>query len=150
MTGTNFSSWYNNAEGTFYTAAQLSGINGYDCFVSVNDGSSANQQYINVNGSSTAVAFVGTGGSAIGKTVSNMNTNPVYCAASYKTNNFALSTNGSAVGTDTSGSIPAVNRMYIGVDGALTAITRMNGTIKKIAYYPVRVADAQLQALTGS
>jgi hypothetical protein len=39
--------------------------------------------------------------------------------------------------------------MFIGSADGLTANTFLNGTIRRIAYYPVRVTDAQLQALTG-
>ena len=65
-------------------------------------------------------------------------------ASVYKVNDFAVSVNASTVGTDTSGIVPVVIKMDIG-----TYDNIWNGHIKKIAYYPIRVTNAQLQALTS-
>jgi hypothetical protein len=65
----------------------------------------------------------------------------------YQANNFAGSVDGSIAATDTSGSLPTVNRLSIGSSGtAATAFA--NGHIRSIRYVPVRAADFQLQALT--
>lgn len=60
-------------------------------------------------------------------------------------NNFACSVNGSAALTDTSGSIPTVDRLSVGnfVTGGY-----LNGHIRNIKYYPSRLTNAQIQALT--
>jgi hypothetical protein len=62
-------------------------------------------------------------------------------ALAYKVNDFASTRNGAAVQTDTSGIVNAVSVLEIG--------SALNGTIKKIAYYPIRVTNANLQALTS-
>lgn len=70
-------------------------------------------------------------------------------ASAYAANDFAVSLNAGAVVTDTTGAVPAgVNRLYIGSDSN-GVINFLNGTIKKIAYYPLRLTNAQLQALTS-
>ena len=69
-------------------------------------------------------------------------------AVAYETNNFAYSANTQTLITDTSGTVPAVNSLSIGF--YLIGINYYaNNPIRKIAFYPVRVTNAQLQALTA-
>lgn len=71
----------------------------------------------------------------------------VKTALGYKTNDVAASHQGQAVSTDSSVILPVVNQAWI---GSLTAAAqKLNGTIRKIAFYPIRCTNAQLQALTS-
>jgi hypothetical protein len=72
---------------------------------------------------------------------------PIRVGYAYATNNFAGSQNGTTAITDTSGAVPTGQAtLYIGrIVGTAGIIT---GTIKKIAYYPQRITNTQLQALT--
>jgi hypothetical protein len=64
------------------------------------------------------------------------------------TNSAQLSTNGVQSVEDTSGVMASgLIRLDLGSDHA--GFNRLNGTIKKIAYYPERLTNAQLQALTS-
>jgi hypothetical protein len=47
--------------------------------------------------------------------------------------------------TDTLGILPVVDKLRI---GAQSAQAPLNGTIKKLAYYPKRLTNAELQGLT--
>jgi hypothetical protein len=67
-------------------------------------------------------------------------------ASAYKQNDFAYSINGSTVSTDTSGTIPTVNRLRVMAGYAGGEI--QNGNISRLTYYPQRLPDATLQALT--
>ena len=141
MTGTNFSSWYNNAEGTVYTDAVVPTAS----YVSAISDGTANNYIVNRYNSSGTSAIVTTSGTIQANygspTLSGKN------ASTYKVNDFASSVNGASPATDTSGSIPTVNQLQI---GSFLSANYANGTIKKIAYYPIRVTNTQLQALTGS
>lgn len=64
----------------------------------------------------------------------------------YKQNDFAASFNGGNVLKDTSGTVPAVTRLRIGNFD----VGQLNGTIKRLRYYPRRLTDAELQTLTNS
>jgi hypothetical protein len=64
----------------------------------------------------------------------------------YRVDDFAISGNGATVATDTSGLIINANQLQIGKD---ESGRYFNGFLKKIAYYPFRVTNAQLQALTS-
>jgi hypothetical protein len=69
-------------------------------------------------------------------------------AGAYKVNDIAASLNGGAVATDTSAVIPTgINQLRLGAswngDGPL------NGHIRRITYYPRRLSNAELQAITA-
>ena len=65
----------------------------------------------------------------------------------YKVNDFAASVDAGTVVTDTSGTVPLVSQANIGARA--DASSYLNGTIRKIAYYPRRLANSELQALTS-
>ena len=64
-----------------------------------------------------------------------------------KADNFAQASDGGVVQTDTSGAVPTPNALGIG--SRLDNQGHLNGTIRSLAYYPNRLANATLQALTS-
>jgi hypothetical protein len=159
MTGTNFSSWYNASEGTLYGEYAVNGYapsGAFPATVSISDNTSNNRIVINstntganlysyseiVDSGVMQAAFYGATGAAFG--VGSIRKSVV----SYATNNFAFTTQGLTAQTDAAGTVPTTNRIYFGAS-SLGNSQFINGTIRRIAYYPVRVTNAQLQALTG-
>jgi len=150
MTGTNFSSWFNNAEGALYAEGSYIGLQASKPMVSINDSTSSNVIQIQTNPStaSTSRGYIASGGTA----QATIGTAGIFAlnqysslALAYASNDFAMSSNGLAVSTDTSGTVPSVSRLEIGnAYGIQSSIY-----ISRIAYYPQRLTDAQLQALTG-
>jgi hypothetical protein len=148
MTGTNFSSWYRADEGTIY-AETISPNSFSRCQASINDGtnnnkiepalSSGNTYLLGVNVGGTAVGSAATANTATANTASKT-------AGAYRVNDFAVSLNAGTVATDTSGAIPIVDRMFIGQRTA--GSVSLNGTIKKLAYYPKRLANEELVGLS--
>jgi hypothetical protein len=68
-------------------------------------------------------------------------------ANSFDSTGFASSANGGSVNTNGANPLPVkINSMYIGA--FYVAYDPFVGHIKKITYYPQRVSNAQLQALT--
>ena len=68
-------------------------------------------------------------------------------SGAYKVNDFASSTNGSAVVTDTSGAVPVgINKIDIGNQ---LSTEFLNGHIARIRYFKKRLANAKLQTLTA-
>jgi len=155
MTGTNFSSWYNQAEGSFYASVVLSQtptqLNSQIIFVA-SDNTTSNRVIVSLgSGSSGNInALVTTGGVTQAQTTNgSLSTAGAYqYANAYKVNDFASVANGGVAATDTSGTIPVVDRLYLGVNSSGTT-TSLTATIRKIAYYPLRVTNAQLQGLTS-
>ena len=70
-------------------------------------------------------------------------------AAGLKENNFAASSNG-VLGTDTDGLMPLTATTTLNIGAEIAGASRIyNGHIKSIQYYPLRLSNAQLQALTS-
>ena len=73
----------------------------------------------------------------------------VKAAFAYKVNDFAYVVNGTVVGTDTVGTIPEpVSIPTLGI-GCNDAAGRINTSIKKLIYYPIRLTNAQMQKITS-
>ncbi len=153
MTGTNFSSWYNQSEGSISGTWLNKGLvlGAYPRAYSISDGSDNNaisriadiQYSVNTMRVSSSAAIQ----SDINAGAPTNNTVYKFVDA-YKSNDFAACVNAGTVGTDTSGVVPTVNRLVLGVSGDNSS-NRMNGTISRIAYYPRRLTNTQLQALTS-
>ena len=152
ITGSLFSQWYGQNEGSFvaiFTAAQ----NTFTTYIAASNGVVAqNSMHMDNDGSgnmrvayysgSSAVALLSLGATGTVGTINILGT-------AYRANDFAASRNGGTVVSDTAGAVPVgVNRLNIGADPSGAAVNVSNGHIRYAAYYPVRLADFQLQALT--
>jgi hypothetical protein len=149
MTGTNFSSWYNAAEGTFVVASTqaVTGTAGALCALEAGDGTNNNVIQLGTQfGTTNFQGLVNTSGVAQAVFLSSASTALTNRALAYKVNDFAQSINGGAVSTDTSGTVPTVTSFGIGARPNGTS--QLNGYLRRIAYYSVRLTNAQLQALT--
>jgi hypothetical protein len=151
MTGTNFSSWFNNAEGSVYGEAQknYSGSTAFPRIAQISGATNDNSMTIlwadSLSRLYAAVSVSGSNVADIGN--NNLTQTTVHKSAfAYKVNDFAISNDGLSVQTDTSGTVPTVDRIFIGKD---SGTTYLNGTIRKLAFYPKRLANAELQALTS-
>lgn len=143
MTGSNFSSWYRQDEGTLYgKAASKSNAS----LLTVWDGTSNNRIAITCNSAltTTSSGFVVRDGAAQTSGFSHTFSAENNVALAYKANDVATTANGASVQFDTSVLLPRVSGMILGVSG-----TPFNGHIKRLTYYPKRLTDAQLQALTA-
>lgn len=154
MTGANFTSWFNNSEGTTYAeTSTIGGTNSvqYLGVYKFSDGTIANR--FGLYGRPLAAGYgavMTTNGTTVaglepvsGSTSTTVNTYS-RLAYSYKVNEFSATRNASTVTTDTAGGVAAVNKLEIGIYDDV-----LNGYIKKLAYYPIAVTSAQLQALTS-
>jgi hypothetical protein len=150
MTGTDFSSWYNQTEGTFACNYDASASAGLRIVGGVNFNNAATA-YIDVvrhqepTYPTRAVVLDTTiqsslTDSGIGSSLSRK------AAHAYMAGDAALVVNARAPITSAPGTIPTVDRLQI---GALTTGTGfLNGTISSIKYWPTRLPDATLQSLT--
>ena len=155
MTGTNFSSWYNIAQGTLYgeynTGASSSGSDtagNSRGLATFSDGTSTNEislaraltSFIVNNNSVTQASLV----------LSGLAANTSYkVSGGYSTDYFQAAKNATLGTADTAGLIPAsVNTFYLG-RGRGSNAGSLNGTIKRFAYYPQRLSDTELQGVTS-
>ena len=151
ITGSNFSRWYNQSEGTVSLSANHKGSSYFNnaIFVKFNNNSTDNQikvfsvatdPYLYITDSASAQAYIDGGSVTVGT--------PNKYAAGFALNNFALSVNGSTAVTDISGTNPSgITQLTIG--SKLSGVGQPNGHISRLTYYPYRLPDATLQEITS-
>jgi hypothetical protein len=154
MTGTNFSSWYRADEGSMYAEWQKFAPSTFQAVAMASDGTGSNVVAIghgSIFGGNNSLRLDVTAGGTNQASITTIANSPsntfAKTAAAYAVNDFSVVSNGGSAGTDTSGVLPVVNRFSIGANAAGTG-TFLNGTIKKLAFYPLRLQNAELQALT--
>jgi hypothetical protein len=148
MIGNNFARWYNAEGGTVYSEFSRDSTSGASRGVwAINSGATNNAIDYRPNGSNCVVQVSGAtqadiypGGGTAGAVVKN--------AFAFRLNDFAASTNAGTVQTDTSGSLPIASQMQVG--GLSTSAGQLLcGTIKRITYYPRRLANSELIGITS-
>ena len=146
MTGTNFTDWYNNNEGTMY-AEYINTQNSLTAFVWSISSSTTNRIFgIQRVGQAGSLSIVTNNSSDVSIISSSGSLNvPLKMATGFVRNDVAHYLSGSLVNTDTSANMPFVNQLNIGFDAS---IQYRNGTIKKLSYYPLRLTNNELQDLT--
>jgi hypothetical protein len=145
MIGNNFARWYNVNTGTFY-AESVSFGTGARRITYASDGTD-NNRIVQSFTASTNVGFVSTSGNLQAQ-MSVSGTGTAKTALAYATDNFAFSRN-AALDTDSAGTVPVgLTQMQIGA-GLTAATSPLNGTISRIAYYPRRLANTELQGITS-
>lgn len=151
MTGANFSSWYRANEGALYSEASVLSVantNSQNIW-SLYTGTTNHVRHWLWSGAPSVprlTVFSGTHQAEL--TFSAQVAGAAFKnAASYRVNDFASSLNGGTVGTDTSGVVPVgFSSLHL---GSYTGVSEfMSGHIRKIAYYPVRLPNQILQAIT--
>lgn len=154
MTGTNFSSWYNQSEGTFDCISSgftSSSTGNARAVFGVSDGTSSNRIWSilsNVSGSNSSYFEI----NAAGVQQTNLGTGAPYTnsqrniAFSYKADDVLFCRDSGTVQTDNTATIPSVNQLGI---GSVYSSFPMNGWIRTLTYYPKRLPqNYQLQILT--
>ena len=147
ITGTNFTSWYNAAEGTLYADA-IGGLGAADSagILGISDGTLANGILLGFLTTTLGGFVVYDGGASQAEIYPSVTENTRRVAGVYAANDFAVSYNGAAASTDVSGTVPTVNQLTIDQKDIGASI---NGPIARIAYWPERLPNANLQAMTS-
>jgi len=147
MTGTNFSTWYNQAAGTFVIDADSYTIGSADYPLTASDGTS-NNRFGFYRTTATIAGYVTTGAvDQMYLTRSSIATNTPYKAAVTATaNDGNMALNGTAAAGDTSITMPTLDRLSIGSNNSSGF---MSGHIRAIAYYNTRLPNTSLQTLTA-
>ena len=157
INGKNFSSWYNSNAGTLYSESISYKTNYWNSAVMLTDDtvsgySITNRSFIEhvyyTGGSNLIQAEVITnGGTSFSGWHGTDRTKFTKIASGHDSSGFGSSANGSTPITSGTNPLPVkINSMYIGA--FYVAYDPFVGHIKKITYYPQRISNAQLQALT--
>jgi hypothetical protein len=119
--------------------------------VQISDGTNNERLSITTQNSSTNLQFFVTDGSVsqAGISVAAGSAAGVIqkTAAAYAANDFAFSANASAVGTDTSGTLPTVTQIALTDDSS--GNLAIFGPIRRVAYFNSRLPNADLVILSG-
>ena len=154
ITGSNFSSFYNQTEGTFFVDSNQASLTPASRLVSASDNTTSNRIQLNRGtGSSGNINMTVTNaGSAqvsallLGTSLAAGTSNKV--AAVYKAVDFAGSVNGLTPITQGTGTVPgSLTQLTIG-NGEVAGNATMTGTIKRLTYWPARLANTTLQQIT--
>lgn len=156
LVDTTINDWYRQDEGTFIVefarvVYPVGGVDTGQIMFAVSDNTSNNfikhiaatatpsaQQTLAITGGITQAVITNSGAVTSGSNSLS--------SITYKINDFASSLNGGSIVTDLSGTIPVVDRLYIGA--AENGVTRGSQTIKRITYYPRRLTNEQLVAMS--
>ena len=143
------SSWYNQTEGTVFT--EYAGRNGGRAFMA-DDGTGDNRFEVRISSATSQLSSWSAGTQVVSGLFAPAATGLVdgvlvKTAVGLKVNDAAISTNGAAVGTDTSCAMPvALNRMILG--SFQGSGTFLNGPIKRLTFWPPRLSNEVLQRIT--
>jgi hypothetical protein len=146
ISGSNFSAWYRQDEGTLYgdfNPKSGGGAFGFD------DTTSNERIRLGHNGTTTAQFVVVDGNTVQCGLATPASSFPLSAtgrvAAAYAVNDFALYANTIAATPDTSGTLPIATQATIGNAQASSSI---NGTIRRLVFWPRRLPDSTLQTVT--
>jgi hypothetical protein len=158
MQGDNFRNWYRQDEGSFYSEAQVETNRNFSgtfrhVFHATPAGNTNSSVGILINSVSQFQFQVRDAATTTASPTTGSNTGAIFkTAGAYKVDDFAFSVNGNSAITDTSGSAPVSDpptQMTIGRVRDGNTLGQMNGHIRRIAYFPRRLANAELQAITS-
>ena len=146
MTGTNLSSWFNPNSGTIFTIASCFAptYSAANRFVWYFTNPGLKQHNARANGFQFYDSGYGSGNQYVVPYVTNIPNKAVY---SFETNNTTSAINGSLASLSTSWSPTDHTLLSIGSNNGTNLF--LNGHISRFTYYPVRLPDEQLQALTA-
>jgi len=153
ITGTAFSSWYRQDEGTFYADTNLlAGVTSTNRFVfEANDGvaTTGDKWDLRRTGGSAYRTQVRDGGVSNSDQTISTSANPLRITVAADSSAVFTSANGTATSSAVKfpTGFPTVDRLFIG--GGIDASTlQTNGTIKRLTYWPVRLANPTLVSIT--
>ena len=141
MTGTNFSSWYNQAQGTYYLEAEVARINANSIYWLY--GGVTNIRYIMTGGNSLTIGMY----DGISNPFSTIDlnagaTNKLISAYTNTTN--SITANGKAPYSASFLTASQATQIIITGNGSA-----LNGHIRKLSYYPITLSSSNLVALTS-
>ena len=141
--------WFNQAEGTFYVEADCDSTAADSTILAANDGTQ-NAQYdirFAISSLSGRVRTSGDNEASLPGLAALPVAGSLYkCALAYKANDASMSVNGSEAVTDTTVALPTgITTLTL---GSRSGANWLNGHIRRFAYFPRRLLDAELQSIT--
>ena len=144
------SPWFNATEGALFCEYDMFVASGQPYQAELNDGTANNRITLYANAGVQRTYIATSGAAQVDMGVGSISNNVVYkTAVAYKANDFAITLNGVSPTIDNSGTIPTVSKLALGAYNSDSLANLLNGHLRRIAYYPRRLTNAELQALTA-
>jgi hypothetical protein len=146
LTGANFSSWFNATQGTFFARGQRRLTSNTGMLLSANN--ATNSEAMGLGSSTTGRWLIRDNGSDVASiSPGTVTANTTYrIAGAYAVNDAQAALNSTLGTADTSLTLPTVNQLDIGRD---RVSVYLDGYVELIKYWPTRLPNAQLQAITA-
>ena len=146
ITGTAFSSWYRQDEGTIFARCSGGSLSNNGVSFDANDGTTSNRHVCNWSTSRVTTSVSNVIQSDLNLTDPSAANEVTQIAFAFKANDFGASFKGEAAVVDTSGTVPTVDRLTIGDDANGGNI--LNGHIRRLTYWPQRLPNNSLVGIT--
>jgi hypothetical protein len=147
------SPWFNASTGTIYAEFLRNttpAASTFPQFVNIDDGTVNNRLAVSTNSSRNLRGQVAIGGTFTTISTANAYTEGVVSklALGYQALNHAAVANGGTAATDTTVNVPSgLTTMRLGDQAG--GAGNVNGYLRRVTYYPRRLSNAELQAITG-
>ena len=147
ITGANFSSWYNQAEGTVFAEYAERAFSVTHQVATVSNGTANERISLAVNSSNTLDVGVISGGTdTFGGNTPTLTAQEYRIGFGYRADNSGVSANGSAITVDSAVTLPTVSQLDVGARAGSSQI--LNSTIKRLTFWPIRLPNTTLQSIT--
>ena len=150
ITGSAFSSWYRQDEGTVFAIGSTKGVAGSSAFIQFDDTTTSERIGLRRTQNQDRLACIIVDGGAT--QANNSIVSPAFidgatgrCALAFASNNVNISFKGALSTLDTTATIPTVTQATIGTGAGASYI---NNCISRITYWPQRFPDSTLQQIT--
>ena len=146
ITESNFSSWYNQTEGTVFAEYKVASSSGN--LIGSSDGTNNNRIFLGIASGPLARLLITTSGSAVASIgVAYALNSAAKTAGVYSANYFQSATAGVLGTEDVLGGVPTVDRLSIGTNTTQSDFFA-NGTIKRLTFWPTRLSNTTIQQIT--
>ena len=137
-------------EGTIYAEVDLRNWIASGRILTCSNGTSNERIMIQVGANRSLQAIVTTASAdVVDISTASGQVNGVYkCALTYASGDFAFYVNGTQIGTDSSGGVPACTSVFLGKIGTSASTNFLNDRIRAAALYTTRLSNDQLAELT--
>ena len=147
ITGSNFSSFYNQTEGTVFANYAERAFSVTHQVATVSNGTANERISLAINPSNILDVGVISGGTdTFGGNTPTLTAQEYKIGFGYKADNSGVSANGSAITVDSAVTLPTVSQLDVGARAGSNQI--LNSTIKRLTFWPTRLADITLQQIT--
>ena len=145
--GDDFDHWFNQTEGSFLMECDLLSRSGGATAIQIDDDSNDERYVFTQSGGSLGYLVVDGASTVVNTAIGAWDIGSIKFSAAYRLNDFAASDEGSAITTDTTGTLPTVTQITFGA--TLGTAVKDFWHMKKFTYWPYRRPNFELVQLSA-